>query len=336
MIITLKKKTTEEFLKTLIINKHLKADFSFNALIYGISGAGKSSLALRIAEIFCGEDGKERRKNMQHVCDEHVIYTPQDFDNVLEHVFQDKCEIPVLIYMEAREVLDARRFMSQLNLHLTRIAQLARRCRNTCNLFCVQREKDIDIRTRAMINVGFEIRRYGLSNGSSTRAYAIPYSGKELVKEDRDIRRPDIFINHGGELERVTMMFWDIPEMFSYFYEMDASKKEELIFGDSKKRRDKELKKRIEAAEKKKDEDILTIECPACKHRHYYHGEPVCPVCGYRYPAAMTLIPGKPVPSVKGVCPKCGQIQDIKGKKCINPACDYQSPMLYISIDALK
>jgi len=201
---------------------------------------------------------------MKHICDEHIIYTPLDFDRVLKHVFKENCDIPLLIYMEAREVLDARRFMSELNLHITRIAQLARRVKLTCNLFCVQREKDIDIRTRALINVGFEIRRYGLSSGKSTRAYAVPYTAKELIKEDRELRKPDVYISVNGILERTTMLLWEVPEIFSYFYDVDRQKKSELIFGSGRNSKEKEK----EEVKFEKELEEKTEVCPKCQHRY--------------------------------------------------------------------
>jgi len=235
------------FFKTLIINKRLKCNFSSNILIFGESGAGKSSLALRLAHIF---DPSE--DDLKHICEQHIVYTPSEFRSVLSHVFLSDCKFPLLIYMEAREVYESRRALSTLNVQLTRIAQLSRSVRNTVNIFCAQRKEDIDARVRALFDIGLKVYRYGLSSGRSTPAFAHAFSRKQLVKSEGEMQR-DVFIILNGKYYKVRNIFWKIPPIFEYFREIDRKKKIDLIFGSEEDRREEE--KRLREEEKKKRQE---------------------------------------------------------------------------------
>jgi len=229
--LTLEKPTLAEFFKTFVLKKHLDCDFACNVMIYGPSGVGKSSLALRSVEAIW----EPSKSELSHIFSEHIIYTANDYYDVLKHVFLSKCDFPVLVYMESREVYDARRTMSALNRELTRIAQLARAVKRTYNVFCTQRRQDVDIRIRSMLHLGIRVVRYGLSSGKSTPVFGIPYSTRQLTF-DEDEMVPDIFVRIKGNLQwiRVGSMRWKMPTIFDRFRQIDKEKKIAIIFKEKK------------------------------------------------------------------------------------------------------
>jgi hypothetical protein len=229
--LTLKKPTLNEFFKTFVLKKHLNCDFACNIMIYGPSGVGKSSLALRSVETIW----EPNKNELDHIFDEHIIYTTNDYYNVLKHVFLSKCDFPVLIYMESREIYDARRTMSNLNKELTRIAQLARAVKRTYNIFCTQRRQDVDVRIRSMVHLGIKVIRYGLSSGKSTPVFGIPYSTRQLILDENEMV-PDIYIRIKGNLHwgRVGSIYWKMPLMFEKFKQIDKEKKIAIIFKEKK------------------------------------------------------------------------------------------------------
>jgi hypothetical protein len=229
--LTLEKPTLSEFFKTFVLKKHLNCDFACNVMVYGPSGVGKSSLALRSVETIW----EPNKSELSHIFNEHIIYTMNDYYDVLKHVFLSKCDFPVLIYMESREIYDARRTMSNLNRELTRIAQLARAVKRTYNVFCTQRRQDVDVRIRNMVHLGIRVVRYGLSSGKSTPVFGIPYSTRQLTL-DEDEMTPDIYIRIRGDLQwiRVGSIRWKMPVMFEKFRQIDKEKKIAIIFREKK------------------------------------------------------------------------------------------------------
>jgi energy-coupling factor transporter ATP-binding protein EcfA2 len=240
--LTLEKPTVGDFFKTFVLKKHLECDYACNVMIYGPSGVGKSSLALRSVEAIWDPS----RDELDHIFNEHIIYTTNDYYGVLRHVFLSDCDFPVLVYMESREVYDARRTMSNMNRELTRIAQLARAVKRTYNIFCTQRRQDIDIRIRSMVHMGIRVVRYGLSSGKSTPVFGIPYSTRQLML-DEDKMTPDIFARIRGDSTwiRVGSITWKMPTMFDRFKEIDREKKVAIIFKDRKESREEEKEEEV-------------------------------------------------------------------------------------------
>jgi hypothetical protein len=262
--LTLEKPTLAEFFKTFVLKKHLDCDFACNVMVYGPSGVGKSSLALRSVEAIW----EPNRSELGHIFNEHIIYTTNDYYDVLKHVFLSKCDFPVLIYMESREVYDARRTMSSLNRELTRIAQLARAVKRTYNIFCTQRRQDVDVRIRSMVHLGIRVVRYGLSSGRSTPVFGIPYSTRQLTLDEEEMV-PDIYIRIRGSLGwiRVGSIRWKMPTMFSKFRQIDKEKKIAIIF--------EKKKENVEEEKEKKGLHIgfdnETLEQLLKKHLHFQH-----------------------------------------------------------------
>jgi hypothetical protein len=241
--LTLEKPTLAEFFKTFVLKKHLDCDFACNVMIYGPSGVGKSSLALRSVEVIW----EPNKSELSHIFSEHIIYTANDYYDVLKHVFLSKCDFPVLIYMESREVYDARRTMSALNRELTRIAQLARAVKRTYNIFCTQRRQDVDVRIRNMLHLGIRVVRYGLSSGKSTPVFGIPYSTRQLTL-DEDEMVPDIYIRIRGDSRwiRVGSIRWKMPMMFDKFKQIDKEKKIAIIFKEKEDAEEEKEEKKLQ------------------------------------------------------------------------------------------
>jgi len=240
--LTLEKPTVADFFRTFVLKKHLECDFACNVMIYGPSGVGKSSLALRSVEAVW----EPNRSELDHIFGEHIIYTANDYYDVLKHVFLSNCDFPVLIYMESREVYDARRTMSAMNRELTRIAQLARAVKRTYNVFCTQRRQDVDVRIRSMVHMGIRVVRYGLSSGKSTPVFGIPYSTRQLML-DEDKMTPDIFARIRGDQRwiRVGSITWKMPAMFDRFKEIDKEKKVAIIFRDRRESREEKMEEEV-------------------------------------------------------------------------------------------
>lgn len=238
VILTLRRPTHNELIRTALRKTVAVVDRAarrpLTLVIYGLSGVGKSSLALYWAEETMKFFGCYREARLRHLIKEHVCYDPNETMRVLDHALHCEHGIPVFINMEAREALDSRHSQSNFNKKITQAVNLSRAIRPLVLIFCLQRFMDLDIRVREGMNLFAMIRSYIRSDG-----VMIPPEVTYMAVQKR-------IVNDGGVAKEIATLQpvrivcrdrsygmsaarWTIPPSFWEFKDLDRRKKEELM-----------------------------------------------------------------------------------------------------------
>ena len=179
MIVTLEKGTVSELIVKLFYNKFVKANKPCHIFITGKSGEGKSWLSLKIAEIICSELNIKAKP--EHLLNLHAIYDFDDFEKVCKHVFETKCEIPLILMFEGSVLSHARQFMSKQNIIIGRIMSLSRTIKPVIFLINSQHWRDLDVWLRRRVDFYVTVNRYVSSDGKSLKPLAKIYHVSHTV-----------------------------------------------------------------------------------------------------------------------------------------------------------
>jgi hypothetical protein len=226
MIVTLEKGTINEFVAKLFYNKFVKANKPCHIFVTGKSGEGKSWLSLKLAEIICSE--LELKVKPEHVLNLHAIYDFEDFTKVCKHVFESKCEIPLIMMFEGSVLSHARQFMSKQNIVIGRIMSLSRTVKPVIFIINSQHWRDLDVWLRRRVDFYITVNRYVLSTGQSIKPIAKIYHVSHTI--DRLILTP-VYAKIGNALNRVHALSLGKPNdvLIKEFERIEKSKKKELI-----------------------------------------------------------------------------------------------------------
>ena len=226
MIVTLEKETVNELIVKLFYNKFVKANKPCHIFITGRSGEGKSWFSLKIAEVICSELGINAKP--EHVLNLHAIYDFEDFEKVARHVFDTKCEIPLVLMFEGSVLSHARQFMSKQNIVIGRIMSLSRTLKPVIFLINSQHWRDLDIWLRRRVDFYITINRYVSSEGHSLKPVAKIYHIASLV--DRLVLTP-VIVKYGETLTRLQALILGKPseKMIKEFEKREREKKRLLI-----------------------------------------------------------------------------------------------------------
>jgi len=226
MIVTLEKGTVDEFVVKLFYNKFVKANKPCHIFVTGKSGEGKSWLSLKLAEIICSELGIKTKP--EHLLNLHAIYDFEDFTKVCKHVFETRCEIPLILMFEGSVISHARQFMSKQNIIIGRIMSLSRTIKPVIFIINSQHWRDLDVWLRRRVDFYIAVNRYVASSGQSLKPIAKIYHVDHTV--DRLILTP-VYVKTGNDLNRVHALSFGKPdeEIIRVFEKIEKSKKRELI-----------------------------------------------------------------------------------------------------------
>jgi hypothetical protein len=226
MIVTLEEGTVNELIVKLFYNKFVKANKPCHIFITGKSGEGKSWLSLKIAEIICSELGVSTKP--EHVLNLHAIYDFEDFEKVARHVFDTKCEIPLVLMFEGSVLSHARQFMTKQNIVIGRIMSLSRTLKPVIFIINSQHWRDMDIWLRRRVDFYISVNRYVSSNGQSLKPIAKIYHIASAV--DRLVLTP-VIVKYGETLTRLQALSLARPSdrMIKEFEKREKEKKKQLI-----------------------------------------------------------------------------------------------------------
>jgi len=226
MIVTLEKGTVNELIVKLFYNKFVKANKPCHIFITGKSGEGKSWLSLKIAEILCSE--LQISVKPEHLLGLHAIYDFEDFEKVAKHVFESKCEIPLVLMFEGSVLSHARQFMSKQNIIIGRIMSLSRTLKPVIFLINSQHWRDLDVWLRRRIDFYITVNRYVSSRGESLKPVAKIYHVSHTVKS---LLLTPVIVKYGESLTRLQALCLGKPgeRLIKEFEKREREKKRLLI-----------------------------------------------------------------------------------------------------------
>lgn len=226
MIVVLDRGTVSELIVKLFYNKFVKANKPCHIFITGKSGEGKSWFSLKIAEILCLELGIKIEPN--HLPGMHGIYDFEDFEKVCKHVFNSKCEIPLILMFEGSVLSHARQFMSKQNIIIGRIMSLSRTIRPVIFIINSQHWRDLDVWLRRRIDFYISVSRYVTSEGRSLRPVAKIYRVSPSL--DKLLLTP-VVVKYGETLTRLQALCLGRPHeaLIKEFEKRERERKMSLI-----------------------------------------------------------------------------------------------------------